>query len=87
MIELTEPQRRALRAAGEAPVRFIDPDTSEEYVALRADVYTRLQRLAYDDSDFDPREAYPFVDRVMARDDANDPHLEEYQRVTREGQP
>ena len=30
----------------------------------------------YDDTEFSPREAYPFVDRVMAADDANDPALD-----------
>jgi hypothetical protein len=32
-----------------------------------------------DDQDFDPREAYPFVDELMREDDANDPGLESYQ--------
>jgi hypothetical protein len=32
-----------------------------------------------EDHDFDPREAYPFVDEAMQADDANDPTLETYQ--------
>ncbi len=31
------------------------------------------------ENDLNPREFYPFVDRIMARDDANDPSLESYQ--------
>lgn len=49
MIELTEEQRRELRGAGEAPVRLVDPETKQEYVAVRAEVYARLQGLLYDD--------------------------------------
>ena len=29
--------------------------------------------------DFDPRELYPMIDKVMAADDAKDPLLESYQ--------
>jgi hypothetical protein len=36
------------------------------------------------EGDFDPREAYPFVDKVLAENDANDPHLESYQDLRRE---
>jgi hypothetical protein len=83
-LHLTEEQRRALQAAGEAPIRLRDPVTNQEYVVLRADLYTR-QRGAADEGDFDPREAYPFVDRVMAEDDAADPALESYQQYRSEG--
>ncbi len=39
-----------------------------------------------DDQDFDPREAYPFIDNAMREDDAHDPSLESYQAaaVTRQ---
>lgn len=39
----------------------------------------RIMDLDYDDSEFSPRDAYPFVDRVTAEDDADDAMLEEYQ--------
>jgi hypothetical protein len=29
--------------------------------------------------DFDPRELYPMIDKVMAEDDAKDPLLDSYQ--------
>jgi hypothetical protein len=31
------------------------------------------------EDDFDPREAYPFVDKVLREDDEHDPELERYQ--------
>jgi hypothetical protein len=33
-----------------------------------------------DDEDLDLRDAYPIIDQIMADDDANDPHLESYNR-------
>lgn len=72
-IELSADQ---LQAAMRGPVHITDPETNQSYVVLRADVY---EQMAYCDDDFDPREAYPFIDRVMAEDDANDPYLESYQ--------
>jgi hypothetical protein len=43
MIELTEPQQKALKGNGE-PLRVLDPTTSTEYVLVRADVYSHLQQ-------------------------------------------
>jgi len=36
--------------------------------------------------DYDPREAYPFVDKTMADADAGDPTLESYQHYRKEAQ-
>lgn len=33
-----------------------------------------------DDEDFDPSDAYPIIDQIMADDDAHDPLLETYNR-------
>ena len=77
MIELTEQQRLAVVSLPEEPTRLIDPLTREIYVLLRADLYERLRAIL--EEEYDPREAYPFVDRVMAADDENDPTLDSYQ--------
>lgn len=74
MIELTQEQRQELNAPEPTA---IDPETKEEYVLVRKEVYARLRALLEDD--FDPRDAYPLVDRIMGEDDANDPTLESYQ--------
>jgi hypothetical protein len=50
MIELTEEQRRQLES-GKA-VDFTDPQTAQHYVVLRKDVYERVCRLLYDDSEW-----------------------------------
>ncbi len=77
MTTLTPEQKRAIAQAGEAPVRVSDPDSNASFVLLRADVYERM--LAASGGEFDPREGYPAVDRIMAADDADDPYLHLYQ--------
>jgi hypothetical protein len=47
MIELTQQQRQQLE--GPEPVA-IDPQTNEQYVLVRKDVYERMKELLYDDS-------------------------------------
>jgi hypothetical protein len=74
---------QAVEASAGQPVRLTNPNTNTEYVLIRAEVFDRVKELFYDDSEFDPREAYPLVDRVMAEDDANDPTLESYQQYKR----
>jgi hypothetical protein len=44
-IELSEELRREIGRAGREPLRLVDPETKEEFVVLRADVYERLRRL------------------------------------------
>ncbi len=74
MIELTEQQRQEL--AVPAPMA-IDPVTQEKYVLVRAAVYERLRYLLDDGTVYTTAE---MLDRVMAMDDANDPHLGELQK-------
>jgi hypothetical protein len=73
-IELSREQLQA------APVRVTDPETSQEYVVVRAEVYERLASLLDDDV----RACGELVDKIMAEDDANDPYLASYQTITRE---
>jgi hypothetical protein len=82
MIELTEQQRQELKRAPNAAIRVTDPDTNQEYVLVRREVYEYLAALL----DEDVRASGELVDRIMADDDANDPYLAQYQTITREGQ-
>lgn len=59
------------------PVEVVDPATNEIYYLVSADQFQRIHSLLAGDSD--PRKAYPFVDTVMADDNANDPWLDSYQ--------
>jgi hypothetical protein len=78
-LQLTEEERREVRLANEGPVRLTDPETKQEYVLLRAEVYERLKALLYDDSDYDPARGYALADEVM-KADWDDPKMAEYDR-------
>src|SRR5690348_1819466 len=67
MFQLTEEQRQEIQMAD--PARAVDPQTGETYVLIREEVYERIKSML---DDFDPREGYPLVDRIMAEDDALD---------------
>jgi hypothetical protein len=74
---LTDDQLRALEDRVRAPTHVVDSRTNVRYVLLRAELYERLR--AVFEEEFNPREAYPFVDRVMAEHDSNDPALAAFQ--------
>lgn len=59
------------------PVEVVDPVTNRVYYLISAEEFQRLGSTPSDD--FDPREGYPIIEKVMAEDDANDPLLESYQ--------
>jgi hypothetical protein len=75
MTDLTEEQCREL---GRTEPRLRDPRSEETYVLVRSDVYVRMKALLEDGAILATGE---LIDRVMAEDDANDPHLAEYQRL------
>jgi hypothetical protein len=83
MIELNEPLQQALAEQPGKPLRVVDPHTRETYVLVRADLYEQLVGLLDDSPVLATGE---LVDRIMAEDDANDPALESYQSITREGE-
>jgi hypothetical protein len=76
---LTDDQLQALEERGGAPTYVVDLRSNISYVLLRAELYEQMKAAL--DEDFNPREAYPFVDRVMAEDDSNDPALAAFQNA------
>jgi hypothetical protein len=85
-IELSNELRLALEKHGSIPVHLVDATTKESYVIMRADQYDKVKVVfERQDHDFDPCEAYPFIDEAMQDDDANDPTLESYQTFSKEG--
>jgi hypothetical protein len=84
-MKLSDDLRQAVEQSGGSPVHLVDAVTNERYVLMRADQYEKVKAVFEpDDHDFDPREAYPFVDEVMREDDANDPTLSSYQSLTKQ---
>lgn len=59
------------------PVEVFDPTTNEVYYLVSAEQFRGLAAAL--PGEFDPREAYPLIDKVMTEDDAHDPLLETYQ--------
>jgi hypothetical protein len=79
-LKLTDDQRQAIEEHGGSPVYLVDDMTNASYVLMRADQFERVKGFL-EENEFDPREAYPFVERVMRDDDPNDPTLESYQNL------
>lgn len=63
-------------AAG-TPVEIVDPATNQVYYLISAEQFQKVAATL--SGDFDPREFYPLIEKVMAEDDADDPLLESYQ--------
>jgi len=74
---LTDDQLQALEERGGAPTYVVDLRSNVSYVLLRAELYEQIKAVL--EEEFNPREAYPFVDRIMAEDDSNDPALAAFQ--------
>ena len=78
MIELTAEQRQEVRQAnGEAP-RAIDPDTKQEYVLIRAELYERMKTLFYDAGDWTPDEQLSLLAESGKRAGWDDPAMDVY---------
>ena len=79
MIELSEEQRRAVRAHPDEPLQLVDSSTQSTFVLLSTDLFDRIKGLVYDDSDFSITEAYPLLDRMASQagwDRSVDGHLQ-----------
>jgi hypothetical protein len=73
--ELNDSLKQAL--AGGTPVEVVDAVSGQVYYVISAEQFHVARGIL--SGDFNPREAYPLIDKVMAADDACDPWLESYQ--------
>lgn len=71
-IELTPEQSAALAADPVRPATVIDPGTRTAYRLVPADVYTRFEKLTYDDSPWTPAETTALAAAAFARLDDTD---------------
>ena len=74
---LTSEQSQAIASAQGEQIHLIDPDTKQDYVLVKADVFERLQRMLLDETVYTSAE---MVDHMMADDDADDPQLADLQK-------
>jgi hypothetical protein len=73
MIELTDPQRQALRHT-KSEVRVADPETGQQYVIL----FERLQRLLIDNGDWTPEEDLRLLAESGRQAGWDDPSMDVY---------
>ena len=78
-MKLSSEQQQLLAANGPTPVELTD-DRGRVYYLISAEQYSRLRRVL---EDFDPRSAYPAIEKIMEEDDEQDPLLENYQQYRR----
>ena len=78
MLELTEPQQKALDSDPEP--RLVDPRTQKAYVLVGADRFERLRDLLASDDGLDMHGVARLVEQAMREEDANDPTLDFYQQ-------
>jgi hypothetical protein len=82
MIELTDEQRQLLES-GKA-VEIADPQNAQRYVVLRKDVYERVQRLLYDDSEWTEDELRLQLARSAKENGWEEPGMDAYDRYDEE---
>ena len=82
MIELSPEQRQQLDE-GRA-VNVTDLETAQPYVVLRKDVYDRVQRFLYDDSDATPDELRGMLARSAEANGWDEPGMDAYDRYDEE---
>jgi hypothetical protein len=75
MATLTPEQLELLQEAGGEVLRLVDPETNQQYLLLRAEVY---QELRSGHADFNPRDLYPALHRALQDEGWDDPLMEEY---------
>jgi len=84
IIELTPEQRQRLER-GQA-VDVTDARTAEELVVLRKDVYDRVRRLLYDDSEWTHDELRLLLARAAAENGWDEPGMDAYDNYDAERQ-
>ena len=82
MIELTDEQRHQLQD-GKA-VDVTDPQTAQCYVVMRRDIYDRVRRLIYDDSDGSDVELRLQLARAAKDNGWDEPAMSAYDRYDEE---
>ncbi len=82
MIELTKEQRQQLERGNVVDV--VDPHTAQVYVLLRKDLYERVQRLLYDDSEWTEDELRLQLSRSAKDNGWDEPGMDGYDRYDEE---
>jgi len=71
MQALTEDQQHEMRQQGE--LRLVDPQTRQEYIAVKVEIYDRLKHLIYDSSKWTDDELEAIAARTF--DELDNPEM------------
>lgn len=83
-MQLTQEQSQALQEQN--PLRMLDTETEKEYVLISAELYEEFIQKLLGAEDMDLDAYLPYVNELMAEDDANDPLLESYQKYRKDSE-
>lgn len=76
---INEEIRKALQQQPGKPLEVEDDQTHRKYVVIPAETFQKVRALFYDDSQFDPSEAYPLLDETFGGAEGWDaPGMEAY---------
>lgn len=78
MLELSKQQWQELRRENAAEIRLLEPETQQQYVLLRAEVYDRLKQLLVDDGDWTPEEQLRLLAESGNRAGWDNPEMDVY---------
>jgi hypothetical protein len=83
---LTPDLAKAVAAAKGQPVRLTDPESNQDYVLIKAEIFDRFRQLLSEDEEgLTMRQVGLLIHEAMREDDENDPLLESYQNYQRKG--
>ena len=78
MTIITPELRQMIERAVDSPARFVDPETNESYVILKAEDYERICDVSHVNREAQPEDMYPFIDEAFGRAGWDDPKMDDY---------
>ena len=78
MITMPKELQEVVRTSHGKPVRLADPETHEEYIVLRAEVYDQMQTRLYDDTLLTDEEKQALLIKAGLRAGWDDPAMDVY---------
>ncbi len=81
MITMPKELQEMVRTSHGQSVRLADPDTHEEYIVVRADVYDQLQTRLYDDAPLTDTEKQVLLIKAGLRAGWDDPEMDVYNEL------
>lgn len=85
MIPMPKELREVVRISHDQPVRLAAPETHEEDIVLRADVYNQMQTRLYDDALLTDAEKQALLVKAGLRAGWDDPEMDIYNDLVPRG--